>query len=122
MKGKDQVAALRALATEPHPDARLLAICDRLTVILDEQDQLWRRTPPGCPVRSDALFRVSELSRESEPLMKELVKRRARTAAGRMAKGEIAARGMIGGAVWTDLARSALQDYRNAGQASETIP
>lgn len=122
MKPVDQVAALRALATTPHPDARLLVICERLAVILDEIHQLWRHTPPGGLERSDELFRASELSRESEPLMKELVKRRAKTAAGRQAKGEIASRSLLGGAVWTDLARSALQDYQNAGQASETSP
>jgi hypothetical protein len=109
----DQVAALRAPSTTPHPDARLLAICERLAVIFDELDELWRHKRPGYVARSN------ELTSEREPLMRELAQRPARTAAGRQAKGEIASRGMMGGAVWTDLARSALQDYRNAGQASE---
>lgn len=112
----DQVAALRALTTKPHPDARLLAICDRLAVIWDEQDELWQHQQDGYLARS------RELSCESEPLMRELANRPARTAEGRLVKGEMAARGMMGGAVWVSLARSALQDYRNAGEASEGSP
>lgn len=122
MSTVDKVAALRALATAPHLDARLLAICERLAVILDELHQLWRLKPPGYRVQSDDLLRASELSRDSEPLMKELTKRRAKTTAGRLAKGEIASRSLLGGSMWPDLARSALQDYRNAGQASEISP
>lgn len=113
MKAADQVAALRALTTAPHPDARLLAICERLAVIDDDLELLWRQKPPGYLKQSGAI------TVESQALIKELAKRPARTAAGRLAKGETAARCLMGGAGWTDLARSALMDFRNASVASE---
>lgn len=116
MKPVDHVAALRARVAAPNPDARLLAVCDRLAIVQDEIEQLGRRRPAGFA------HRARELVNESDELVDELLKRPARTAAGRLAKGEAAARGLMGGAGWTNLARSALQDYRNAGLASEGSP
>jgi len=112
MSTANQVAALRVLTTAPNPDARLLATCDRLSILWDELDQLWRHKPRGY------LGRSSEIVSESDALVAELVKRPARTAAGRLAKGEIAARGIVGGGWWANLARSALADYQNADRES----
>jgi hypothetical protein len=66
--------------------------------------------------------RSNELSGEGDPLTNELAKWSARTAVGRRTKSEIAAAGVMGGAVWGNLARSALQDYQNANQGSEGSP
>lgn len=40
MKPVEQVAGLRAPTTAPHPDARLLALCERLALIYDERNDL----------------------------------------------------------------------------------
>lgn len=113
MKPVDHVAALQARIAAPDPDARLLAICDRLAILDDQIMQNWRAKEPGYTDRN------RELIHESDSLTDELVKRPARTAAGRLAKGEAAVLGIMGQFRGSKLARSALEDYRNAGLAPE---
>lgn len=109
----DHVAALQARVAARDPDARLLAICDRMSILNDQITQNWRAKEPGY------IDRNRELIHESDSLTDELVKRPARTAAGRPAKGEVAVLGIMGQFRGSKLARSALEDYRNAGIAPE---
>ncbi|MBY0335463.1 MAG: hypothetical protein K2X11_02555 [Acetobacteraceae bacterium] len=85
----EAVAALGRLAAAPHPDARLLALCDRLGELRDRQGAMRHRTYRGAAKALRAF--LAEHAGEMNRLMAEIAELPALTDAGRRAKGELAA-------------------------------
>lgn len=106
------VTALAQLAGTPHPDAKLLAACDRMGELLDQRDALDSRQGPGAAEGCRAFRRTH--SAELDRLYATVTATRAETPTGRQAKAILALRHLpIKGWFWTFVA-SALQDAASA--------
>jgi hypothetical protein len=96
------------MAAAPHPDARLVMACDRFMALSEECARLWR-------LRSRGYLKVCRsMWPERDALEVEISNTPARTAAGRLAKAEVAMHmlGTTGTIAMT--ARSVLHDFINA--------
>jgi hypothetical protein len=103
MSAPDRLAELRAAVEAPHPDARLIAACYRLEMVMEERDRIFRQKGKGWGERLHATMP------EHDALEAEIAGLRARTEAGLRAKAEVALFEMPSGGIFS-LARSSLLD------------